>query len=73
MEKNQIPVNDLHGVVADKLDTVQQPVNVHFKPSGTTLFAKAVAKKIGEALDVTSAEIKPAPPRKPRKRQPKKK
>ncbi len=73
MEKNQIPVNDLHRIVADKLDTVQQPVNVHFKANGTTLFAKEVAKKIGETLDITPAEIKPAPPKKPRKRQPRKK
>lgn len=73
MEKNQIPINDLHGLVVDKLDTVQKPVNVHFNATGTTLFAKEVAKKIGEALDVTPAEIKPRPPKKPRKKQPKRK
>jgi lysophospholipase L1-like esterase len=44
--KHNITINDLHGLVAPKLDEFQLPKNVHFKPSGSNAMAEEVVKAI---------------------------
>ena len=51
MERNDIQVNDLHGLVLPDLDTLQKPVNVHFQKEGSELMGKQVAAKIAAALE----------------------
>ncbi len=46
MKENDIPVNDLHGLVLPKLKELQRPVNVHFLPEGSKLMAQQVAEHI---------------------------
>lgn len=50
MQKNNIPVDDLHGVIQPKLEALQLPKNVHFKPEGSQFLAKQVADSIRAAL-----------------------
>ncbi len=50
MEENSIEVNDLHGVVKDRLEELQKPKNVHFKGSGSAALAKKVSEAIEAAL-----------------------
>jgi len=53
MKKNGVTVNDLHVVMAGKMGEFGvRPGNVHFKPEGSALLAKQVAKVIGEALEI---------------------
>lgn len=51
MKENNIVVNDLYSFCLPQLDKIQLPKNVHFKPEGSTVLAKEVAKKITEALE----------------------
>lgn len=56
MKKHNIPVNDLHAVMADKMgEFATQPGNVHFKPEGSKKLAEQVASRIEEALAVQRA------------------
>lgn len=48
MEKNQIPVNDLYSIILPKLNEMQKPVNVHFKPEGSAFLTEAVAEHISQ-------------------------
>lgn len=50
MTENEIPVNDLCAEIADQLDELQQPVNVHFTKAGSQFLAEKVAEKIRELL-----------------------
>jgi hypothetical protein len=51
MKKHGVTVNDLHKVMAGKMGEFgTKPGNVHFKPAGSALLAKQVAKMIGEVL-----------------------
>jgi len=50
MEANNIQINDLHGLVKDRLKELQKPKNVHFKPSGSAALGKQVAEAIQTAL-----------------------
>jgi len=51
MKKHDITVNDLYGFALPKLEELQQPNNVHFKPEGSKALAKEVAKYVLEALE----------------------
>ena len=50
MKDNNIPVNDLHGLVKNDLKTLQIPKNVHFRKSGSEKMGKAVAVEIQKYL-----------------------
>ena len=50
MTENQIPLDDLHAVVAGNLATLQQPRNVHFTSTGYQALAEAVAKQVSAVL-----------------------
>jgi lysophospholipase L1-like esterase len=50
MKANEIQENDLYSLVLPKLDTLQQPVNVHFTKKGSTLMADQVTAVIKSAL-----------------------
>jgi acyl-CoA thioesterase-1 len=50
MMENGVAIDDLYDFVAPKLDKLQQPVNVHFKPEGSNALAERVATSIQEAL-----------------------
>jgi len=51
MRKHGIEVNDLHSVMADKMEKyATQPGNVHFKPEGSQLLAEQVASTIKAAV-----------------------
>ena len=51
MKKHGIAVNDLHAVMADKMDKFGvRPGDVHFKPEGSMLLAEHVAKAVKSAL-----------------------
>lgn len=51
MKKHDIPINDLHAVMAPKMKSLTTaPGNVHFKPEGYQLLAKKVASEIEKAI-----------------------
>lgn len=51
MKKNGVAIDDLHAVMAGKMGEFgTRPGNVHFKPEGSALLAKQVAKEIEAAL-----------------------
>jgi lysophospholipase L1-like esterase len=51
MEKHDVAVNDLHALMAGKMDRFgTRPGNVHFKPEGSSLLAEQVARVIREVL-----------------------
>ena len=51
MKKHGVPINDLHAVMAGKMDQFgTRPGNVHFKPEGSALLAQQVGKAVKEAL-----------------------
>lgn len=50
MKENNVPVNDLHGLVVGKLDKLQKAKNVHFKGAGSKLMGAEVAKKVQAVL-----------------------
>ena len=52
MSKHGVAINDLHAVMAGKMDTFgTKPGNVHFKPEGSKLLAQQVAVAIRKALE----------------------
>ena len=51
MKANEIRINDLYELTEDRLDELQQPRNVHFKPAGNEVLAKQVADSITAALE----------------------
>ena len=51
MVENEIEVNDLFAFAGQRLEEIQIPVNVHFKPAGSVALGKAVARKIRVALE----------------------
>jgi lysophospholipase L1-like esterase len=52
MKKHGVTVNDLHAVMADRMGEFgTRPGNVHFKPEGSAMLARQVAKVIREALE----------------------
>ncbi len=54
MKKHGVPINDLHVVMADRMDQFgTRPGNVHFKPEGSALLAQQVARAVKEALGVS--------------------
>jgi len=50
MHDENIPVDDLHAIVAANLPELQDANDVHFNPKGSELLAKAVAQSIIEQL-----------------------
>ena len=46
MQRNGVTVNDLYSAVLPKLDTLQMPVNVHYKPEGYQFLGEHVAAAI---------------------------
>ena len=55
MKKHGIAVNDLHAVMAGKMDTYGvRPGDVHFKAEGSALLGKEVAKAIGTHLTTST-------------------
>ena len=55
MKKHGVPINDLHAVMAGKMDQFgTRPGNVHFKPEGSSLLARQVARAVKEALGAGS-------------------
>lgn len=50
MRDNNIAINDLYAFAKPRLDELQLPVNVHFKPEGSQKLAEQVAAAIGKAL-----------------------
>ena len=51
MSKHGVAVNDLHAVMAGRMDQFgTRPGNVHFKSEGSALLAKQVAREVKEAL-----------------------
>ncbi len=50
MHENDVAVNDLYTFSLGRLSKIQQPVNVHFTPSGSELLAKQVARAIEQVL-----------------------
>ena len=51
MVENEIEVNDLFAFAGQRLEEIQIPVNVHFKPAGSVALGKVVAGKIRVALE----------------------
>ena len=50
MKENNIPINDLHGLVLPQMDQLLLPNNVHFRPKANLELAKQVAGEIKKAL-----------------------
>lgn len=50
MQDLKVPVDDLHAVVAEKIDKLQLPKNVHFTADGSKALAEQVAGEIRKAL-----------------------
>ena len=51
MTENGIEVNDLFTFAGPRLEEIQIPVNVHFKPAGSVALGKVVASKLRVALE----------------------
>ena len=51
MGRHRVAVNDLHAAVLPRLDTLQQPANVHFTPEGSEFLGAEAAKAILDALE----------------------
>ena len=57
MKKHGVAVNDLHAVMAGKMDEFGiRPGNVHFKAEGSALLARHVAQAAREALGIVKTE-----------------
>jgi lysophospholipase L1-like esterase len=55
MKKHGVSINDLHAIVAGKMGQFgTRPGNVHFKPEGSSLLARQVARAVKEALGAGS-------------------
>jgi len=55
MKENEIPINDLHGDVAEKLKELQVPVNVHFTKAGSKFLGECVAEVLLPLLPAKQA------------------
>lgn len=51
MNENDIPVNDLCAAIAEQLEELQQPKNVHFNKAGSQFLAEKVADTILAAIE----------------------
>lgn len=50
MNKNRIPINNLHAFVVPRMDEIQRPNNVHFTKEGSLALANKVVERISEFL-----------------------
>jgi acyl-CoA thioesterase-1 len=50
MKKHGVAIDDLHAFALPKLDEIQLPANVHFKPAGSKLLGQQVAAEVAKAL-----------------------
>lgn len=50
MDENGVAIDDLYAFALPQLGDIQQPQNVHFKPAGSAVLAKQVARSIEAAL-----------------------
>jgi acyl-CoA thioesterase-1 len=50
MQENGVAIDDLYDFAHSRLDKIQLPANVHFKPAGSDALAEKVAASIREAL-----------------------
>ncbi|MEO1844465.1 MAG: hypothetical protein ABGZ37_09340, partial [Akkermansiaceae bacterium] len=58
MKKYKVEVNDLHAVMADKMDKFgTKPGNVHFKAEGSRMLASQVGSVIKAALEGKSGGV----------------
>jgi len=51
MEKHRVRINDLYAFALPRLDSIQQPHNVHFTEEGSRLLAEQVAASILDAIE----------------------
>ena len=51
MKKHRVRINDLYAFALPRLDSIQQPHNVHFTDEGSRLLAGQVAASILEAIE----------------------
>jgi len=56
MDENQIPIDDMYTFCLPKLNEIQLPKNVHFKPEGSKVLADHTAKMIIAALPKPAAQ-----------------
>jgi lysophospholipase L1-like esterase len=67
MKQNGVASNDLYSFALSRLVEIQQPVNVHFTPSGSELLGKSgselLAKQVAAAIEESLSRItaKPLP------------
>jgi len=50
MNNNEIAINDLYSFMKPRMNNLQLPNNVHFKPAGSLALAEKVIDRINEAL-----------------------
>ena len=50
MAEYQIPTDDLYGFAMERLEQIQLPANVHFKPEGSRALAEQVVAAIARQL-----------------------
>lgn len=50
MKEHKIAINDLYALTQDRLEILQNPVNVHFNKNGNVVLAEKVAQTIAKAL-----------------------
>ena len=60
MKEQGVTVDDLSAAIAPKLDKLQLPVNVHFKPAGSEFLATQVTQSILAALGKNAEAVPPA-------------
>jgi len=51
MDEHEIAIDDLYAFALPRLEEIQRPENVHFKPKGSKALAEEVAKSIESALE----------------------
>ncbi len=51
MKKHRVRINDLYAFALPRLDSIQQPHNVHFTEEGSRLLAEQVAASILKAIE----------------------
>lgn len=51
MAKHKVAINDLYAFALPRLEELQLPNNVHFKPEGSKVLAEEVAKHILLAIE----------------------
>ncbi|MCF7847272.1 MAG: SGNH/GDSL hydrolase family protein [Kiritimatiellales bacterium] len=50
MRKNQVQVNDLYAFTVNRLEELQNPLNVHFSEEGSTVLGKEIAETVATAM-----------------------